>query len=312
MKVELYSAERKREWDLFLRNSKNNHFFFNRDYMDYHADRFKDYSLMVYSSTGKLIALLPANNDDNSVLYSHQGLTFGGFIVDDKLKTVEMLDVFNAVVSFLKVRGFDKLIYKCIPYIYHVKPSEEDRYALFINGAMLIRRDVTSTIDLTTPPKYSKGRKWSINKAKKEGVLVDESVDYDVFWRLLEGVLQDNHSAKPVHTLDEIKLLASRFPENIRLFLARKGDVILSGALMYENQYIVHTQYMANSAEGRELGALDLVIDYLLAEYYKGKRYFDFGISCEQGGRYLNVGLISQKEGFGARPIVHDFYELVL
>ncbi|GGH91711.1 GNAT family N-acetyltransferase [Pseudomonas fluvialis] len=311
MNILRYTAAYKSEWNLFVKSSKNGHFFFDRDYMDYHSDRFKDHSLLIYSPSGKLLALLPANEHEKYI-YTHQGLTFGGFIVDDKIKTAEMLDVFHAVRVFLKTAGFERLIYKCIPYIYYIKPSEEDRYALFINGATLIRRDVTSTVDLATPPKYSKGRKWSINKAKKEGVLVYESNNYAAFWELLEGVLHENHSAKPVHSVDEIALLASRFPENIRLFLARKEETILSGALMYENQYIVHTQYMANSAEGREIGALDLVIDHLLTGYYKGKRYFDFGISCEQNGRYLNVGLISQKEGFGARPIVHDFYELKL
>lgn len=39
-------------------------------------------------------------------------------------------------------------------------------------------------------------------------------------------------------------------------------------------------------------------------------KYFDFGISNENNGRFLNRGLIAQKEGFGARTIVHDFYEL--
>lgn len=311
MKVFLYSLDFHKEWDLFVKKSKNGHFFFNRDYMDYHSESFKDHSLMIYNSKNKLIALLPANKVER-VIYSHQGLTFGGFIVDDKIKTTEMLEVFLAVKSFLKDAGFQKLIYKCIPYIYHDKPSEEDRYALFVNDASLIRRDVTSTIDLYEPPRYSKGRKWSINKAKKEGVLVCESSDYAAFWELLETVLQENHSAKPVHTLDEIKLLVSRFPNNIRLFLAKKDSVILSGAIIYENKNIAHTQYLANSSEGRDVGALDLIVDYLLTEYYKDKRYFDFGISCEQAGRFLNAGLIAQKEGFGARPVVHDFYELIL
>lgn len=284
---------------------------FYRDYMDYHSESFKDHSLMIYNSKDKLIALLPANKVDR-VIHSHQGLTFGGFIVDDKIKTTEMLEVFITVKSFLRDAGIEKLIYKCIPYIYHDKPSEEDRYALFVNDASLVRRDVTSTIDLYEPPRYSKGRKWSINKAKKENILVCESSDYAAFWELLETVLQENHSAKPVHTLDEIKLLASRFPNNIRLFLAKKDSVILSGAIIYENKNIAHTQYLANSNEGRDVGALDLIVDYLLTEYYKDKRYFDFGISCEQAGRFLNAGLIAQKEGFGARPVVHDFYELIL
>lgn len=126
----------------------------------------------------------------------------------------------------------------------------------------------------------------------------------------MTGVLESNHEAKPVHTLEEIKRLANLFTKNIRLFLAKKNGRIVSGALIYENQNIVHTQYLANSEEGRELGALDLLIDYLIKDVYKNKRYFDFGISNEDAGRYLNTGLIAQKEGFGARAVVHDFYEL--
>ena len=49
--------------------------------MDYHNDRFKDHSLMVFKDD-KLIALLPANIVDFN-LRSHQGLTYGGFLLQD-------------------------------------------------------------------------------------------------------------------------------------------------------------------------------------------------------------------------------------
>lgn len=309
MTIVKYTLEHKNTWDEFVRNSKNSHFFFLRDYMEYHSDRFDDFSLMIFDETDKLIAILPANIKEN-ILYSHQGLTFGGFLVDDKMKTETILEIFELLKQFLKEKNIVKIVYKCIPYIYHIKPSEEDRYGLFRNDAKLIRRDVTSTIDLTEQVRYSKGRKWTINKAKKESIQTFESDDYKIFWELLTGVLESNHEAKPVHTLEEIKKLASLFPKNIKLFLAKKDERVVSGALIYENQSIVHTQYLANSEEGRELGALDLLIDYLIKDIYKDKKYFDFGISNEDAGRYLNTGLIAQKEGFGARAVVHDFYEL--
>ena len=309
MTIVKYTVDQKNNWNEFVRNSKNSHFFFLRDYMEYHSDRFDDFSLMIFDETDKLIAILPANIKED-ILYSHQGLTFGGFLVDDKMKTETMLEIFEALKLFLKEQNIEKIVYKCIPYIYHIKPSEEDRYALFRNDAKLIGRDVTSTIDLTEQVRYSKGRKWTINKAKKESIQTFQSDDYEIFWELLTGVLESNHEAKPVHTVEEIRKLASLFPKNIRLFLAKKDEKILSGALIYENQNIVHTQYLANSHEGRELGALDLLIDYLIKDIYKNKKYFDFGISNEDAGRYLNTGLISQKEGFGARAVVHDFYEL--
>lgn len=309
MNILKYTQEHKSIWNEFIKNSKNGHFFFQRDYMEYHSDRFEDFSLMFFDETDKLIAMLPANIKEN-ILYSHQGLTFGGFLVDDKMKTETMLEIFELLKQFLKEKNIVKIVYKCIPYIYHIKPSEEDRYGLFRNDAKLIRRDVTSTIDLTEQVRYSKGRKWTINKAKKESIETFESDDYETFWKLLTSVLEANHEAKPVHTLEEMIKLALLFPKNIKLFLAKKDERVVSGALIYENQSVVHTQYLASSEEGRELGALDLLIDYLIKDIYKNKKYFDFGISNEDAGRYLNTGLIAQKEGFGARAVVHDFYEL--
>jgi len=277
--------------------------------MEYHSDRFEDYSLLFFNDKDKLIALLPANIQ-NDILYSHQGLTFGGFLVDHKMKTAVMLDLFTELKSFLKEKNIKKVIYKCIPYIYHKLPSEEDRYALFINNARLFRRDVTSTICINNQIKYSKGRKWIINKALKNGLTVEKSEDFEQYWKILEETLKNRHNSKPVHSLDEIVKLYNLFPKNIKLFVAKKDNKILAGTVIFENETIVHTQYLANSDKGRELGALDLVIDRLINEVYKDKRYFDFGISNEDNGRYLNIGLINQKEGFGARAVVHDFYEL--
>ena len=61
MKIVKYTAEDKNNWNEFVRNSKNGHFFFQRDYMEYHSDRFDDFSLMFYDETYKLIAILPPN-----------------------------------------------------------------------------------------------------------------------------------------------------------------------------------------------------------------------------------------------------------
>jgi hypothetical protein len=264
---------------------------------------------LVYDEKGSLAAVLPANLNGDT-LYSHQGLTFGGFIVSDTMRTEVMVGIFDELIDYLKKCNIKKMIYKCIPYIYHNKPSEEDRYAIFLNDGKLIRRDVTSTIYLDEEIRYSKGRKWSINKAKKEKIEISESKHYSSFWGILESVLESLHNTKPAHTFKEIEMLAQLFPENIRLFLAYHEGELTSGALIFENESIAHTQYLANSSKGREVGALDLLIDNLIKSVFQGKKYFDFGISNENKGRHLNAGLISQKEGFGARPVVHDFYEL--
>jgi len=121
----------------FLRNAKNYHFFFHRDYLAYHGERFEDFSLLIYDEKEKLIALLPANRVEEK-LWTHQGLTYGGFVVNDNMKMETMLEIFEAVKAYLHEEAISAVVYKTIPYIHHLKPAEEDRYALFMQDAMLV------------------------------------------------------------------------------------------------------------------------------------------------------------------------------
>ena len=104
-------------------------------------------------------------------------------------------------------------------------------------------------------------------------------------------------------------MLAERFPENISLWAAYDGQEMLAGIVIYETPLVAHCQYIANSENGRNVGALDLVVDYLINDIYTEKTFFDFGISNEKEGRYLNAGLVGQKQEFGGRAIAYDFYE---
>lgn len=172
MDVKIYEQVDVDEWNNFVSGAKNFHFFFLRGYMDYHKDRFQDFSLMIYNEKGQLISVLPASisyDGAKKILVSHGGLTFGGFLVNEKMKMETMLEIFDAVKNFLRENNFSTLIYKCIPYIYWRYPCEEDKYALFINDAKLIRRDVSSTV--IPPPIKSLMRHGvfdSLRKAKKK------------------------------------------------------------------------------------------------------------------------------------------------
>lgn len=295
-------------WNIFNKDSKNGLFMFDRNYMDYHSDRFKDNSLMFYDDE-KLIALLPCNVSQNA-LYSHQGLTFGGFIVDENMKQGKMLECFEVLKEYMQENCFEKLIYKSTPYIYHKIPAQEDLYALFKNNAKLFRIDCSTTIDLQNTLKMSDLRKRCIKKAQKNKVEITLSEDFEAFVMLLNSVLQKQHGVNAVHNTEELKLLYSRFPQNIKLFVAKIDKEIIAAALLFIYDNLVHTQYLAANEKAREIGALDLLIKTLIDEFAKSKKYFDFGISTENGGQFLNQGLISQKEGFGGRTIVHNIFEV--
>lgn len=295
-------------WNIFNKDSKNGLFMFDRNYMDYHSDRFKDNSLIFYEDE-KPIALLPCNMSQNT-LYSHQGLTFGGFIVDENMKQNKMLECFEILKEYMKKNNFKKFIYKSTPYIYHKIPAQEDLYALFRNNAKLFRIDCSTTIDLQNILKMSDLRKRCIKKAQNNKVEITLSEDFEAFVMLLNSVLQKQHGVNAVHSAEELKLLYSRFPQNIKLFVAKFNKEIIAATLLFIYDDLVHTQYLAANEKAREIGALDLLIKTLIDEFTKSKKYFDFGISTENGGQFLNQGLISQKEGFGGRTIVHNIFEV--
>lgn len=306
--VQFYSPEKKSEWNNFINESKNGTFMLNREYVEYHSDRFVDYSLMFYDEK-KLIAVLPASLHGNEVR-SHGGLTYGGIVSNKKMTILKMEGVFEELRKKLNSENINKLLYKRIPSIYYTYPADEDLYALFKNGAKLIRRDISTTIYLPDKIKFSSLRKRCVKKAKDFGLEIRESSDYVGFINLMTDVLAKHHNhAKPVHSSEELRFLASKFPNNIKLFCAFKSKRIMAGVLIFESKQVVHTQYIANSEEGRNVGALDLVMDYLINNYSIGKTFFDFGISTENEGMILNHGLVGQKEMFGGRGIVYDFYE---
>lgn len=311
MNIKKFEQSHLKEWNDFIANSRNGTFLLNRNYMDYHSDRFTDNSLMFYDDKNRLLAVLPANISDG-VLYSHQGLTYGGLIVGNKVTQKITLDIFDAIKNYAVENNISKIIYKKIPYIYSKTPSDEDLYALFRCGASLIRRDSSTTILLENKIKFSEQRKRGIKKSKKENIVFSEEENLSDYFKLVAKVLESKHGAKPVHSIDEISRLKDCFTKNIRLFCSSLGDELLAGVLVYETDMVAHAQYISCSDEGKEIGALDFVFDELINNIYKDKKYFDFGISTENAGQYLNEGLISQKEGFGGRTITYDSYEIII
>ncbi len=306
MEILKYSPDLEYAWDRVVVNSKNGNFLHLRRYMDYHADRFIDHSVLIMSG-GKSVAVFPCNKMDTSI-FSHGGLTYGGLLYGNDLRAPDVLEIFSEIGQYFKENGCDKLIYKAIPHVFHKYPAEEDLYALYRVNAKLIRRDISSVIEISKRPKFSDSRKNTVRKAEKAGAIFAELNSVSEFHGLLSSVLA-RFGSKPVHSERELNILRERFPKEIRLFGATLNGELLAAALIYDFGNVVHSQYLASSDKGKSLGALDYILSQLIQTTYSEKIYFSFGISTERNGLYLNEGLIRQKEGFGGRGIVHDFYE---
>jgi hypothetical protein len=323
--VERYTDGIAREWDAFVRASRNGTFLFERGYMDYHRQRFPDHSLLVRDPEGELVAVLPAHltpppgpipeagtGRKTSVIASHNGLSYGGMVIGPSMKLPQLLRAFEAVLVHLRDAGFGSLDYKTIPHIYHRQPAEEDRYALFLLGGMLTRRDILSVVARDDRLPFQHRRERGIKKARAAGITVQQESYFTEYWSLLAATLAERFTATPIHSLEEIHLLRARFPINIRLHTGRLDGELLAGVVVYRSDRVAHAQYIAASARGRELCTLDLIFDYLINNTSQDVAYFDLGGSHEDGGRVINEGLIDQKEGFGARSVAHDHYRIDL
>lgn len=293
-------------WERLVEGSRSRHFFFRRGYMEYHRDRFEDASRIVLSG-GTPVAAFPANRDGETVV-SHGGLTFGGILSDSKLTTRRTVAVLRALLASYAAEGATELRYKAVPAIYHLVPAEEDLYALFVCGATLARRDVAAALRADERPRSSKGRRAAVRQARAAGFEVGRDDAFGEFMRLEDEALRRRHGTAPVHSASEMEKLAAAFPDNIKLFTARRDGELHGGVLIYETPAVAHAQYIAGSELAYREHALDAVIADLIEEQYATKPWFDFGISTTEEGRSLNTGLMRNKESFGARAIAYDTY----
>ena len=302
--VRLYQKTDYSIWNSFVETAKNATFLFHRDFMEYHADRFNDYSLLVFENK-KLVAIVPANRVGETV-YSHQGLSYGGLIYGENIKTEVVVLILKTILKFLNEHKIDKLYFKIIPSIYNKKPAEEINYALFLANSKLVRCDSLSVIDLNTRFEFSKLRKRNIKKIKDQNkLLIVWEKTFKPFWEtILIPNLEKKFNVKPVHTLIEIENLRQKFRHNIHQFDLYKNDKLICGTTIFETDNVAHAQYISGN-EG-----LDYLFNHLITNHFKEKNFFDFGTSNELNGTKLNAGLSNFKESFGASTIVQNFYEI--
>lgn len=320
LQLQPYAPSDAAEWDAVVRRSHNGTFLLTRPFMDYHADRFRDASVLIYKGA-HVQAVFPACWAEDAAtgergVDSHGGLTYGGLIVTDKMTGADVVDCYQLLADHFRGAGARWMRVKPVPTVYHKQPAQEERYGLFVRGAQLESCALSSAISLAAPLPFISDRARAVRKAERAGLAVRESreaADVAAFHALLDRVLTARHQHHPVHSAAEIELLMSRFPNEIRLFLSTSASgQLLAGSWIFDCGSCVHTQYMAVSDEGRHCGALDLIISHLTKEVFADRQYFDFGISTEQGGHWLNRPLLFQKEGFGGRGICYDAYVLRL
>lgn len=307
-----------------MKESRNGSFLFLRDYMDYHMrnkdfpeGKFDDFSLLYYDDKGKLVAVMPANyvnhleEEHKSILQSHGGLTFGGLIVAPSTTSLQVKEAIeDTLFHHMGYDIFTHWEYSPAPFFYHRIPSQEDLFWIQ-QYADEVTYKMGSVIDLREPLHISRRKMTYARRLQAEGYTVRMDASLDSFWPILANNLRDTYSARPVHSLSEITLLQSRFPDNIRCCTVCDPDgLIVGGVVLYIAGHVVRTQYISASPRGKRCNALSLLYTHLI-NLYKGMGfyYFDFGTSMKDPD-HVNDTLLSHKEQFGARGVVYCTYHI--
>lgn len=304
-KVIRYSKNDKKSWDSFVRTSKNATFLFYRDYMDYHNDRFDDYSLIVFHKN-KIAALLPANKE-NELVCSHRGLTYGGILIQKNFSFTKYVKVVETILFFLNKNKISKLELKIMPSIYNQSLSEEVYAVSHYLDALNYKKEISLTIPISKEYNFSKLRKRGIKLGLKNNIEIIEFDSMSNFWNeILIPNLKTKHNTKPTHSLQEIVDLKNRFPQNIRQFnIFFKGELI-GGTTIFETKTVAHAQYISGVEKYNNLGGLDLLFHFLITNNFKNKKYFNFGTSTIPTTNQINKGLLTWKQGFDTVPIIQD------
>jgi hypothetical protein len=314
MQIRLFNERDNDDWDRFCDAGIQASFLHTRKFLSYHGSRFEDQSVILMDGE-KWLGVMPAalHPDDKRCVVTHPGATYGGMIHQGGLRGDMMIEALRLTCDYYQRLGASRLLYKAVPTFYHVRPAQDDLYALYRLGAVRYRCDLSSTIDLDNRAQVPERRKRSLKKAQKNNVQVFADVNFlPEFWAVLAENLQRKHGVKPVHSLEEMSLLISRFPNHIKIVSAVHDGRLVAGVLLFMTESCCHAQYISSSETGYQISALDIVFEYCIAEAARlGKRWFDFGISTEDSGSVLNESLYRFKTEFGGGGTVHEFFEII-
>lgn len=299
-------------WNAFVDQAKNATFLFHRDFMEYHQDRFEDFSLLIFDKN-KLVAILPANRVGDTV-YSHQGLTYGGLVYDKKMKIGEVDEIFDQLLVYLKTNAFINLFWNPIPVFYIPNGNSAIDFFIVKNQGHLYRKEMNLVVNLREEILISKSKLKHFRKIENLNLEVVEEASFSAFWiHVLEKRLLEKHNVKPIHSLAEISYLKEKFPNSIKQFSVYFENEIIAGITLFESENGVKSQYGATTLIGEKYRALDYLFIKLIEKYKKeGKHFFDMGIVNENNEKGYNSGLLQQKQELGCSVYNQDFYKIVL
>lgn len=318
--VKTYSPELKRQWDQFVWKANNGTMFHTRQFISYHPEgRFEDHSL-IFEDGNKLIALFPAvlhKDTGKTILVSHRGSSYGGFVYPESLSVQTAFDLVEALITYCESRHIDRIEMTMPPLIYHKRPTHYVDFALYKRGFQYKKREISSVIPLDFPEEnilsfFKPEARTAYRRSQKLGVEVKAIENFDGFYPILKKNLSLRHNVTPTHTLEELNQLKSLFPDRIQQMGAFVEGKIAAGVTnFYCNERVVLAFYISHDEAFQKFRPVNsLFYEIIKRSIQQGYKFLDYGIFTVN--EEPNWGLGKFKESFGARGVFRDSFYLDL
>jgi len=318
--IQRFTGEFAEEWDQLVWTSNNGTMFHTRQFLSYHPEeRFCDHSL-IFNKKDRPFVLFPAaetETADGKWLVSHPGASFGSLVVPEDLAFADSIQLVERLIEYAHSNDFIGIRLTLPPTIYSRRLSNYVDFALLHQGFDYRKREISSMLFLEDDislnlAKFRSSHRRAVSKARKCGVSIRMTDDYQTFYTILQKNLKIRHGVKPTHTIAELLKLQQLFPERINLFGAYHDDKMIAGVVNFiANDDVVLAFYMRHDEDYQEYRGVNLlfysIFDWAISEKYK---VFDFGIFTVNEDP--NFGLARFKENFGASGMFRDTLELRL
>ena len=320
MKVKKYRIANINTWEQLLVQENTGTIFHTRKFLSYHPKkRFSDHSLLFYKKN-HLSAIFPAaeiKKQDKKILISHPGASFGGFATKKNISLRDTFALVKNLKSYATEHKFNRIHVTLPPIVYNPHLSNYIDFAFLKNDFTYQHREVSSILQLEpsiekTLEHFRPSHRQAVRKAKRKGIQIRKSDNFENFYKILKKNLKIRHGVKPTHTLKELCLLNKLFPDRIVLHCAILNNEMIAGVVNFRvNPKVILAFYISHDERFQEFRPLNLLFYSIFNQAIKnGVTTFDFGIFTVK--EKPNFGLARFKENFGATGIFRDTLELNL
>lgn len=320
--ISFYKEEEKELWDKFVdEKSMNGLFLSTRKFINYHPlGKFKDASICVKKGNELVCVILGCEvvDEDGKSFFAHKGTSYGGITISKNIYTSSKIsDLITEIECFLMHNGFKKVFFKLVPALYQKEETTLLDYFLVNRGykqfselnfyipVNRVKNDITTI--------FSSEKRREYKKAVANGLIFKELKDdneIEQYYDLLVSNLR-RLNVMPVHSFEDLLKIRNLFLDRVSFFGVYYNDIMIAGSMLFKyTDNIMHTQYLSSNQEFQHLFPMSFLMYHLIDRTKEdGLDILSLGISTEDRGKIINIGLASFKESVGATHCINNSYE---